>query len=74
MPTRCLFGVDDVAIHVDLASPATAQADDYTLQTVERCGHFIADERPDLVRERLLALVAELGEPAADVPLSRPRG
>jgi len=75
VPTRGLFGVDDVAIHVSLASPATAQADDYTLQTVEDCGHFIVDERPDLVREGLLGLLAELeAEPPAAVPVSRPRG
>jgi len=70
---RGLFGVDDIAIHVDMASPATAQADDYTLEKVEGCGHFIADERPDLVRERLLSLIAEIE--AAEVPaqpLSRP--
>jgi pimeloyl-ACP methyl ester carboxylesterase len=61
VPTRALFGTDDVAIHVALASPATANAEDYTLETVPGCGHFIADERPALVRDRLIALAGEVG-------------
>jgi pimeloyl-ACP methyl ester carboxylesterase len=61
VPTYCLFGTDDVAIHVSLASPETAQADDYDLERVPGCGHFVADERPDLVRDRLVALVARVG-------------
>lgn len=59
VPTRALFGTDDVAVHVSLASEATADADDYRLERVPGCGHFIADERPGLVRERLVALAAE---------------
>jgi len=75
VPVRGLFGVDDVAIHVDMASPATAQADDYTLEKVEGCGHFIADERPALVREQLLSLIAETpAEETPAAPLTQPRG
>ena len=58
--TRTLFGTDDVAIHHSLAAEATAQADDYRLQLVPGCGHFIADERPALVREGLLALLGHV--------------
>ena len=54
-----LHGVDDLAIHRSLASERTALADDYAVTYVEGCGHFIADERPDLVREHLMALAAE---------------
>jgi pimeloyl-ACP methyl ester carboxylesterase len=54
--THVLFGVDDAAISPVLASPRTAKADDYELELVEKCGHFIVDERPELVAERLLAL------------------
>jgi pimeloyl-ACP methyl ester carboxylesterase len=53
VPIRALFGVKDAAIHQSLASPDTALADDYTLETAD-CGHFIADERPELVRARLV--------------------
>jgi pimeloyl-ACP methyl ester carboxylesterase len=60
VPTRCVFGTDDIAIHESLAAAETANADDYTLETVAGCGHFIADERPALVRARLIALAAEV--------------
>jgi pimeloyl-ACP methyl ester carboxylesterase len=58
VPIRALFGVRDAAIHPSLAAAETANADDYTLETTD-CGHFIVDEKPDLVRARLLALAAE---------------
>lgn len=59
--TRVLFGTDDLAISPSLASASTAQADDYQLELVPGCGHFIADERPALVRERLVSLAADTG-------------
>ncbi|HEX3802153.1 MAG TPA: alpha/beta hydrolase [Solirubrobacteraceae bacterium] len=59
VPTRALFGVDDRAIHCSLASARNTRANDYTLELVADCGHFIADERPDIVRERLVAMAAE---------------
>ena len=59
MPTRAVFGVADPALHWSLASASTALADDYTLELIPDCGHFIADELPDVVRERLVALAAE---------------
>ncbi len=59
LPIRALFGVDDGAIHPSLASAQTARADDYTVEYVPGCGHFIPEERPVLVREHLLNLVAE---------------
>ena len=59
VPTLCVFGVDDAAIHVSLAAAETANADDYRLERVEGCGHFLADERPDLLRERLEATARE---------------
>lgn len=57
-PIRVLFGMHDFAVHPALASPATANADDYTFEAVD-AGHFVIDERPDLVRERLTALARE---------------
>ena len=59
VPVRGLHGVDDFAIHRALVKKETARADDYEIEYVEGCGHFIADERPDLVRGRLIALAAE---------------
>lgn len=63
VPTRAVFGVADVALHWSLASAATARAQDYTLELVPDCGHFIVDELPGLVRARLVALAREF--PAA---------
>ncbi len=58
VPIRALFGMGDFAVHPSLASPATANADDYTFEPVD-AGHFVIDERPDLVRARLIALAEE---------------
>ena len=41
-----------------MVSPETANADDYTLETVDAT-HFVIDERPDLVRKKLIALAEE---------------
>lgn len=58
VPIRALFGIRDFAIHPSLASARTANAEDYTFEPVD-AGHFIIDERPDLVRARLTALARE---------------
>lgn len=56
VPIRALLGTRDFAIHASMLSPATANADDYTLEMVPGCGHFLAEEAPAVVRERLLTL------------------
>lgn len=58
VPIRALFGFRDFAIHPSLAAAETANADDYTLEKVD-CTHFIIDERPELVRARLVGLAEE---------------
>jgi len=58
VPVRVLFGTADFAVHRSLADPATAIADDYTFDPVD-AGHFVIDERPDLVRAKLIALADE---------------
>ena len=60
VPIRALFGMADFAVHYSLAAPETARADDYTFEPVGT-GHFVMDERPDLVRAKLIALAAETG-------------
>lgn len=64
VPIRVLFGKDDVAIAPELAAAETARADDYKMEIVDG-GHFIADEQPDLVRAKLIALAAEFPATAA---------
>ncbi|MBO0767331.1 MAG: alpha/beta hydrolase, partial [Solirubrobacterales bacterium] len=59
VPTRAVFGVGDKAVHWTLASARSANAEDYTLELIADTGHFITDERPDIVRDRLVKLVAE---------------
>jgi len=58
VPIRALFGIRDRALDVSLVSPETANADDYTLETVD-ASHFVVDERPDLVRKKLIDLAEE---------------
>ena len=65
VPIRALFGVHDFAVNVALADPRTAKAHDYTLERADT-GHFIVDERPDLVRERLISLAEETAAKASD--------
>ena len=62
VPIRVLFGMRDLAVHHSLASPRTANAADYTFEPVN-AGHFLVDERPDLVRARLIALANETNHP-----------
>jgi pimeloyl-ACP methyl ester carboxylesterase len=58
VPIRVLFGEGDAAVSLSMVSPETANADDYTLETVDAT-HFVVDERPDLVRKKLIALAEE---------------
>jgi hypothetical protein len=41
-----------------MTASETARADDYSLETVD-AGHFVVDERPDLLRKKLIALADE---------------
>jgi len=58
-PTRFLFGTNDAAISPVLLRGMEAHADDLELELVEGSGHFIAEERPELVANRARALFAE---------------
>jgi len=58
VPIRALYGTGDIAVARAMVDPATANADDYTLETTE-ASHFVVDERPDLVRKKLIALAEE---------------
>jgi pimeloyl-ACP methyl ester carboxylesterase len=58
VPIRVLFGTGDPVIHPSFVAAETANADDYTVETVD-ASHFVIDERPDLVRAKLVALAEE---------------
>ena len=53
-PTLLLFGTGDRVQDPRTLRGIERHADDFTVELVEGCGHFIADERPDLVAERAL--------------------
>jgi pimeloyl-ACP methyl ester carboxylesterase len=52
VPTRMLFGTDDRALRPEVLAGYEHHADDMEVEFVPGCGHFIADEMPDLVAER----------------------
>jgi pimeloyl-ACP methyl ester carboxylesterase len=52
VPTRLVFGADDFALRPQLLAGYERHADDMAVELVPGCGHFIADERPQLVAER----------------------
>jgi pimeloyl-ACP methyl ester carboxylesterase len=56
VPTRMLFGTADRAIHPALLAGYEKHSDEMRIELVSDCGHFIANERPDLVAARALEL------------------
>jgi len=55
--SKLLFGTDDVVITSRAAVDAAAQTDRLELELVGDAGHFIVDEKPELVADRLLRLL-----------------
>ncbi len=51
-PTRLLFGEKDFAIALSWLRGYEKYAHDFQIERVPDAGHFIVDERPDLVNER----------------------
>ena len=59
VPTKLLFGTDDFAIPKAFFSRPTEEfADDFTIEFIPDTGHFIAEERPELVNDRTLEFFA----------------
>ena len=58
VPTRLLLGTGDPAISSALITGWEPHADEMSAELVPGCGHFIADERPDLVADEARALFA----------------
>ena len=52
VPTRLLFGTGDAVLRPEVLKGYEKHADDMEVELVENCGHFIADEKPELVAER----------------------
>lgn len=58
VPTRFLFGTHDGALSTAILRDVERHADDLEVELVEDSGHFIAEEKPELVAERARALFA----------------
>jgi len=58
VPTRMLFGTDDAALRPEVLAGYERHADAMEVEFVPGCGHFIADEMPDLVAARARELFA----------------
>lgn len=49
VPTLLVFGVDDFVLRPEMLAGYERHADEMRVELVSDCGHFIADERPDVV-------------------------
>lgn len=56
-PTRLLFGAQDFAISKSLLRGHEGHADDFQIELVQDSGHFLPEEKPELVAERALAFL-----------------
>ena len=66
VPTRLLFGEDDFAIPKRMVSGDFSRfADDFEVEFVPDCGHFIEEEQPELVTRRILDFFSAADRPAA---------
>jgi pimeloyl-ACP methyl ester carboxylesterase len=60
VPTKLLYGTEDFAIPKAFFLRDTKEfADDFTIEFVPDTGHFIAEERPELVNDRALEFFAQ---------------
>jgi pimeloyl-ACP methyl ester carboxylesterase len=58
VPTRFLFGTNDMAVSHHLLDGVERHCDDITVELVEDSGHFIQEEKPELIAERAAELFA----------------
>lgn len=56
VPTRILTGEVDPVIRMDILGGYEPYADDMSVEEIPGCGHFIAEEKPELVVERARGL------------------
>jgi pimeloyl-ACP methyl ester carboxylesterase len=59
VPVRFLHGLDDPVITPMMTRPFEERAADFRLETVDGVGHWIVEQRPELVLDRLRAFLRE---------------
>jgi pimeloyl-ACP methyl ester carboxylesterase len=64
VPTRLLFGMNDRLLSTEVVKGHEGHADDMEVELVEDSGHFIPEEKPELVAERALQLFSSSSAPA----------
>lgn len=64
VPTLLLFGEDDFVMRPSMLGGYQKHADQMRVELVPGCGHFIADERPDLVEARAREFLAPSTSPS----------
>ena len=62
MPTRLVFGQRDSILTTRAIEDAAAQSDSIELELVADADHFVVDEKPELIADRLLGLLSAMGE------------
>lgn len=65
VPTKLVFGTGDIVLTTRAAKGAAAQSEQIELELVADAGHFIVDQKPELVADRLLASLARKDRSAA---------
>ncbi len=58
VPTLLIFGVDDFVLRPEMLAGYQRHTDEMRIEFIEGCGHFIADERPELVAARAREFLA----------------
>lgn len=58
VPTKILFGTGDLSMSHRSLAGAEDHADEIEIELVPDCGHFIVDEKPELVADRARAFFA----------------
>jgi pimeloyl-ACP methyl ester carboxylesterase len=58
VPTKIVFGARDPVLTTRAVKDAAAQSAEVELELVADAGHFVVDEQPELVADRLLTMLA----------------
>ena len=65
VPTLFMIGDRDLLYNEELIDLLRENADDVEIEVVGGAGHFLPEERPDLVRERVAGFLAKAGSTAS---------